>query len=69
MLIFGMSFMFVGLQIMDFFFDFKWREFSIGLIFLSSLITIISLMDNNLILMIIWFLVTLIEYRSYMLED
>ena len=66
MMVFGLCLLFVGLQIIDIYFDLHWKEFSIGLIFLSSLITIICFMNSMTIGCITWLIVTLIEYRTYL---
>ncbi len=65
-MIIGLCLLYVGLQLLDWYFDFYWKEFTIGIIMLSSIITILCFIDSMVISGIIWLIVTLIEYRTYL---
>lgn len=68
MVCFGLSLLYVGLLIIDCYFDLKWKEYSIGLIILGWLIMVLCFLDSMVISGITWGVVTLIEYRSYLNE-
>ncbi len=65
-MIIGLCLLYVGLQLLDWYFDFYWKEFTIGIIMLSCIITILCFIDSMVISGIIWLIVTLIEYRTYL---
>lgn len=62
----GLILLYVGLQMIDFLCHLQWKEFSIGIIFLSFLITILLIIQYNVIGTMIWFVITLIEYFNYL---
>ena len=66
MMCFGLCLLYVGLLLIDCYFDLDWDEFTIGLIILGWLITVLCFMDSMIIGGITWGVVTLIEYRSYL---
>lgn len=66
MLILGLCILYIGLQIIDNVFGLHWKEFSVGVILLSLVITILCYIDSMMIAGTIWLVVTLIEYRTYL---
>lgn len=62
----GLCLLYIGLQITEFQLGLHWKEYSVGMIFLSLIITISCFINSFYVSSFIWFLVTLIEYRSYL---
>jgi|688.fasta_scaffold1118561_2 hypothetical protein len=62
----GLVLLYIGLQMIDFLYHLQWKEFSIGIIFLSLLLTILLIIQSNVIGTMIWFVITLIEYFNYL---
>jgi hypothetical protein len=56
----GLVLLYIGLQMIDFLYHLQWKEFSIGIIFLSLLLTILLIIQSNVIGTMIWFVITLI---------
>ena len=67
MLITGLCILYIGLQLTEYMFGLHWKEFSIGVLILSIVITISCFINSMLISGIIWTVVSLIEYRNYLL--
>ena len=65
-MIIGLCILYIGLQLIDSYFDFHWKQFTIGVIMLSCVITILCFINSMIISGIIWLVVTLIEYRTYL---
>ena len=63
----GLCILYVGLQLLDLYFDFHWKEFTVGIICLSTVITILCLIHLTVISGIIWLVITLVEYRTYLM--
>ena len=64
-LLFNMCVLYVGLQVLDHFFDFKWKEFSVGCIVLAAVISTCCFIDGFSIAGLVWMLVALIEYNNF----
>ena len=62
----GLVILYIGLQMMDFFFNFEWKEFSVGVLFLSITLTILFFLNCKTLGGLFWFLISLIEYFIYL---
>lgn len=62
----GLCLLYIGLQITEFQFGLHWKEYSVGMIFLTAIIAVSCFINSFYISSFIWFLITLIEYRSYL---
>jgi hypothetical protein len=63
-MILGLGILYIGLTILDMYYDFEWENFSVGLLFLSLLITLLCLIDGRTTSTIIWFVIFLFECLS-----
>lgn len=59
--------LYIGLQIIEYIFGLHWKEFSAGTLTLSIIITISCFINSLMIAGLIWILVSLIEYRNYLI--
>jgi hypothetical protein len=64
-MILGLVILYVGLTILDFYYDFEWLNFSSGVLLLSLLISVLCLIEGLTTTSIIWFVVFLLECLSY----
>lgn len=64
-MILGLVILYVGLTILDFYYDFEWLNFSSGVLLLSLLISVLCLIEGLTTTSIIWFVVFLLECLSH----
>ena len=60
--------LYVGLILMDTYYDFHWKEYVCACCVISILISILLFMDHRVLGGIIWFVVFLLEYRRILNE-
>ncbi len=68
-MIIGLIVFFLGLQMIDLFFHFEWEEFSVGVLFISLTLTILFFIKNDMVGSLIWFIISLIEYLSFLKKN
>ena len=60
--------LYVGLIILDTYYDFHWKEYVCACCVISILISILLFMDNRIMGGTIWFVVFLLEYKRILNE-
>lgn len=68
-MIIGLIIFYMGLQLMDLYFHLEWKEFSVGILFISLTLTILFLLKNDMVGSLIWFIISLIEYLSFLKKN
>jgi len=64
-LLFNMCVLYVGLQVLDHFFDIKGKELAIGSVVLSAIIATFCFIEKFSIAGLVWVLVALIDYTNF----
>lgn len=60
--------LYVGLILLDTYYDFHWKEYVCACCVISILISILLFMDNRIMGGTIWFVVFLLEYKRILNE-
>jgi hypothetical protein len=64
-MILALVILYLGLTILDVYYDFDWSDFSSGVVLLALIISFLCLIDKLIISSMIWFVIFLIETLSY----
>lgn len=65
MLLFGLIFLYFGLVVIDYYYDFNWKEYTMGITTLTFVIFMTCLMDKMYFASAVWFVNMIIEYKKY----
>ena len=60
--------LYIGLILLDTYYDFHWKEYVCACCVISILISILLFMDNRVVGGTIWFVVFLLEYKRILNE-